>query len=228
MYIRENLQKHMKFGTIFYTFLGISAILIGIYLLQYHFILTIIFFIGAFINGTFIYMEYKSHKIDKIEYDEISVSEVIIKYSRSGRIIVIATYSIFVLTAILFLSLVNFEFNLFIIFVIVLFSGAAFYFIIKIISEIKNMSKNMISINEKGIQLIDNERYLWDEIQLEKIITKRLVAHESKHDYKPEINYLYFIHNGEKKEVKIDDFDITDYQLAQVLKIFRSRYNSGL
>ncbi|PTT69350.1 hypothetical protein, partial [Chryseobacterium sp. HMWF001] len=81
----------------------------------------------------------------------------------------------------------------------------------------------------KGIQIENNPTCLWNEIQLEKIIVKRLVSRESKHDYKPEINYLYFFHGDEKIEINIDDFDITDYQLSQVLKIFRSRYNnSGL
>ncbi|MCD1117714.1 hypothetical protein [Chryseobacterium turcicum] len=73
----------------------------------------------------------------------------------------------------------------------------------------------MISINKNGIQIKDNPRYLWNEIQLEKIISKHLVSRESKHDYKPEINYLYFFHNNEKIEIKIDDFDISNYQLAQ-------------
>lgn len=46
-------------------------------------------------------------------------------------------------------------------------------------------------------------------------------------DYQPESNYLYFFHNSEKIEINVDDFDITDYQLAQVLKIFRSRSNNS-
>lgn len=63
----------MKFGFIFYAILGILAITIGIYFLQYNFILSIIFFIGAFINGVFIHKEYNTHKHDKIEYEEDTV-----------------------------------------------------------------------------------------------------------------------------------------------------------
>lgn len=220
----------MKFGIIFYTILGILALLIGIYLLQYLFILSIIFFIGAFINGVFIYKEYNIHKSDKIEYDENMLpDEVVVKYSRSGRIIAISTYSIFVMLGILFLSSIIIKLNFISIFVLALLAAFTVYFIVKIILEVKKISKIMISVNGKGIQMEDNPRYLWNEIQLEKIIAKRLVSRESKHDYKPEINYLYFFHNNEKIEIKIDDFDITDYQLSQVLKIFRSRYNnSGL
>jgi len=219
----------MKFGIIFYSILGFLSLIIGVYLIQYIFILSIIFFIGAFINGVFIYREYYIHKNNKTEYDEsLLPNEIIIKYSRAGRIIKISINSIFMMTGILFLSSIIFKSNFITISVIVLITALTIYFAVKIFFEIKNISKIMISIDERGIQLFDNERYLWNEIQLEKIITKRLVGRESKHDYKPEINYLYFIHNNEKKEIMIDDFDITDYQLAQVLKIFRSRYNSVL
>lgn len=41
-------------------------------------------------------------------------------------------------------------------------------------------------------------------------------------------NYLYFFHDKDKIELNIDDFDITDRQLAQALKIFRTRYNSNI
>lgn len=214
----------MKFGIIFYAILGILAITIGIYFLQYNFILSIIFFIGAFINGVFIYKEYNTHKHDEIEYEEDTVSdEVVIKHSRSGRIIKISIYSIFVMIGILFLFSIIIKMNFVVIFVLTLLIAFTGYFIVKIVLEIKKISKVMISINKNGIQIKDNPRYLWNEIQLEKIISKHLVSRESKHDYKPEINYLYFFHNNEKIEIKIDDFDISNYQLAQVLKIFRSR-----
>ncbi|GAA5090262.1 hypothetical protein GCM10023210_16150 [Chryseobacterium ginsengisoli] len=218
----------MKFGIIFYAILGILALLIGVYLLQYFIPLSIIFFIGAFINGVFIHKEYSIHKSDKIEYHENSVpDEVIVKYSRSGRIIAIATYSIFVILGLFFLLGLKFKFNGTAIVVLIILLGFTGYFIFKIISEIKKISQIIISINGKGIQIKNNPTYLWNEIQLEKIIVKRLVSRESKHDYKPEVNYLYFFHNDEKIEINIDDFDITDYQLAQVLKIFRARYNNS-
>ncbi len=216
----------MKFGIIFYTILGSLAFTLGIYFLQYNFIISIIFFIGAFINGIFIHKEYSIHKHDKIEYEEDTVSdEVVIKYSRSGRIIAISTYSIFVMIGILFLLSIVIKLNFAAIFVLILLIGFTSYFILKIVLEIKKISKIMISINRKGIQIKDNPRYFWNEIQLEKITSKHLVSRESKHDYKPEINYLYFFHNNEKIEIKIDDFDISNYQFAQVLKIFRSRSN---
>lgn len=220
----------MKFGIIFYSILGILALSIGVYLLQYVFIISIMFFIGAFINGVFIYKEYNIHKNDKIEYDENTLShEVVIKYSRSGRIIAISIYSIFVILGIFFLSCIIIKFNFMTMFILTLLATFIIYFIVKIILEIKKISKIMIYINGKGIQIEDNPIYLWNEIQLEKIIVKHLISRESKHDYKPEVNYLYFFHNNEKIEINIDDFDITDYQLAQVLKIFRARYNnSGL
>ncbi|WP_148043510.1 hypothetical protein [Chryseobacterium sp. G0240] len=218
----------MKFGIIFYAILGILALFIGIYLLQYFILLSIIFFIGAFINVVFIHKEYSLHKNDKIEYDENSISdEVIVKYSRSGRIIAIATYSIFVILGLFFLSGLKLKFNGTVIVVLFILLGFIGYFIFKIISQVRKISEIMISINGKGIQIKNNARYLWNEIQLEKIIVKRLVSRESKHDYKPEINYLYFFHNDEKIEINIDDFDITDYQLSQVLKIFRDRFNNS-
>lgn len=220
----------MKFGIIFYTILGVLALFIGVYLLQYFIPLSLIFFIAAFINGVFIHKEYSLHKSDKIEYDENSIpDEIIIKYSRSGRIIAIATYSMFMILGLFFLLGLKFKFNGTAILVLLILLGFTGYFVFKIISEVKKISQIMISINGKGIQIKNNPRYLWSEIQLEKIIVKRLVSREPKNDYKPEVNYLYFFHHNEKIEINIDDFDITDYQLAQVLKIFRARFNnSGL
>ncbi|WP_435525083.1 hypothetical protein [Chryseobacterium indoltheticum] len=218
----------MKFGIIFYTILGILAFAIGVYFLQFNFIISIIFFIGAFINCVFIHKEYNIHKHDKIEYNEETVSdEIVIKYSRSGRIIAISTYSIFVMVGILFLLSIIIKPNFASIFILILLIGFTGYFIVKIVLEIKKISKIMISINKKGIQIEDLPIYIWSEIQLEKITSKHLVSRESKHDYKPEINYLYFFHNNEKIEIKIDDFDISNYQFAQVLKIFRSRHNNS-
>lgn len=216
----------MKFGIIFYSILGILALMIGVYLLQYLLFLSIIFFIGAFINGVFIYKEYQIHKGDKVEYTEQTLpDEVIIKYSFTGRIIAIATYSIFVILGIFFICCIQIKFNFITVLILVVLTAFIVYFIIKIISEIKKISAVIISIDGKGIQVKEHARYLWNDIQLEKITVKHLVSRESKHDYRPEMNYLYFFHKNEKIEINIDDFDITDYQLSQVLKIFRSRYN---
>ncbi|UTX48735.1 hypothetical protein [Chryseobacterium sp. MA9] len=220
----------LNFGIIFYIILGTLALFAGIYLLQYFIPLSLIFFIGSFINAVFIYKEYSLQKNDKIQYDENSIpDEIIVKYSRSGRIIAIATYSMFIILGLFFLLSLKFKFNGTAIFVLFILLGFTGYFVFKIVSEIKKISQIIISINGKGIQVKNNSRYLWSEIQLEKIIVKRLVSRESKHDYKPEVNYLYFFHHNEKIEINIDDFDITDDQLAQVLKIFRARFNnSGL
>lgn len=217
----------MKFGIIFYTVLGTAALLTGIYLLYYSFPVSIIFFIGTFINGVFIHKEYSIHKSDKIVYDENTLpDEVVVKYSRSGRIVAISIFSIFMILGIFFLYSIIVKSGSQSIIILALVIAFITYFIVKIFNEIKKISKVIIAINGKGIKIKDNPTYLWKDIQLEKIIVKRLVSRESKHDYKPEINYLYFFHNNEKIEIDIDDFDITDYQLSQVLKIFRARYNA--
>lgn len=215
----------MKFGIIFYAILGILAFLIGVYLLQYFIPLSLIFFIGTFINGVFIHREYSIHKNEKIEYHENTFpEEVVIKYSRSGRIISAATYSIFMILGSFFLLSLKFKLNATAIVALIILSAFTGYFIFKIITEIKKISQIIISINDKGIQIKNNPIYSWNDIQLEKITVKRLVSRESRHDYQPESNYLYFFHNNEKS-INIDDFDITDYQLAQVLKIFRARHH---
>ncbi|MEC3876854.1 hypothetical protein [Chryseobacterium salviniae] len=217
----------MKFGIIFYAILGTAALLTGIYLLQYLFPISIIFFIGAFINGVFIHKEYSIHKNDKIVYDENTLpDEVIVKYSRSGRIIAISMYSIFMILGLVFLYSIIVKSDSQSIIILALVITFTAYFIVKIFNEIKKISKVIIAINRKGIKIKDNPTYLWKDIQLEKIIVKRLISRESKHDYKPEINYLYFFHNNEKIEIDIDDFYITDHQLSQVLKIFRARHNA--
>jgi hypothetical protein len=216
----------MKFGIIFYSILGILALIIGVYLLQYFLFLSLIFFVGAFINGVFIYKEYHMHKADKMEYDEHTLlDEVIIKYSLPGRIIAIATYSIFVILGIFFICCVRPKFNFITLLILMVLTAFIVYLIIKIISEIKKISAVIISVDGKGIQIKEQARYLWNDIQLEKITVKHLVSRESKHDYRPEMNYLYFFHKSEKIEINIEDFDITDYQLSQALRIFRSRYN---
>ncbi len=77
--------------------------------------------------------------------------EIIVKYSQSGRIIAIATYSIFVILGLFFLMGLKFKFNgtaIFILFILLGFTG---YFIFKIISEVKKLSQIIISINGKGI-----------------------------------------------------------------------------
>lgn len=161
-------------------------------------------------------------------YDENTVpDEVVVKYSRSGRIIAISMYSIFMILGLFFLYSIIVKSDSQNIIISALVIAFIAYFIVKIFKEIKKISKIVISIDGKGIQIKDNPRYLWKDIQLEKIIVKRLVSRESKHDYKPEINYLYFFHNDEKIEINIEDFDITDHHLSQVLKIFRARYNSN-
>jgi hypothetical protein len=102
----------MKFGIIFYAILGILAFLLGVYLLQYSILISLIFFIGTFINGVFIYKEYSVHKNEKIEYNENTLpEEVIIKYSRSGRIIAIMMYSIFMILGLFFLVGIRFKLN---------------------------------------------------------------------------------------------------------------------
>lgn len=218
----------MKFGIIFYSVLGILALIIAVYLLKYLFILSFIFFIGAFINGVLIYKEYTLHHSSKIKYEnDTCPDEVIVKYSISGRIISISVYSIFVILGMFFLSSIIIKFNFITIAILLLTAGLIFYFARKIVKEIKNISKVMVSVNGKGIRVEDNPICLWKDIQLEKIITKRIVSRESKHGYQPEVNYLYFFHHQEKIEIQIDDFDITDYQLSQILKIFRAKYNNS-
>lgn len=135
-------------------------------------------------------------------------------------------YSIFMILGLFFLYSIIVKSDSQNIIILALVIAFTAYFIVKIFNEIKKISKVIIAISGKGIQIKDNPTYLWKDIQLEKIIVKRLVSRESKHDYKPEINYLYFFHNDEKIEINIEDFDITDHQLAQALKIFRARYHS--
>jgi len=52
----------LNFGIIFYTILGTLSLFAGIYLLQYFIPLSLIFFIGSFINAVFIYKEYSLQK----------------------------------------------------------------------------------------------------------------------------------------------------------------------
>ncbi|MCJ7935553.1 MAG: hypothetical protein MUW56_18495 [Chryseobacterium sp.] len=119
-----------------------------------------------------------------MEYNENSIpDEIIVKYSRSGKIIATATYSMFMILELFFLLGLKFKFNGTAIFVLLILLGFTDYFIFKIISEVKKISQIIISINGKGIPIKNNTRYLWNEIQLEKIIVKRLVSRESKHDY---------------------------------------------
>ncbi len=87
---------------------------------------------------------------------------------------------------------IRIRFNFITVLILILLKAFVVYIIIKIISEIKKISAVIISIDRNDIQLKEQARYLWNDIQLEKITVKHLVSRESKHDYRPEINYFYF------------------------------------
>ncbi|WP_312396198.1 hypothetical protein [Chryseobacterium sp.] len=220
----------MKFGIIFCTIVGLCALFAGIYYFKLLFPVSLIFIIVALINAVFAYKEYNIQKSEKIIYDEITTpKEVLIKYSPSSIIIAISIYFIFIILGvfILYLTIINYDSSIIFIGTIAIVSGLLIFILIKIIIQTKDLSKIIISINEKGIQVKNSPRYLWNEISVEKITTKYIRNPDSKHQNNVYSNYLYFFHGSTKIELNIDDFDITDFQLAQVLKIFRNRYNSN-
>ncbi|UFH32154.1 hypothetical protein LNP04_00185 [Chryseobacterium sp. C-71] len=65
----------------------------------------------------------------------------------------------------------------------------------------------------------------WYDIENERIISRFYTFKKSKHDNSSEVNYLLFYHKNERIEIAIDELDITDSQLNQYLKIFRTRFN---
>lgn len=70
----------------------------------------------------------------------------------------------------------------------------------------------------------------WDEIRQEIIIIIIIIiihfkGHDHHRDDTASINYLYFLYNHRQTEVEIDDFNMSDFNLAQLLIIYRERYN---
>lgn len=87
------------------------------------------------------------------------------------------------------------------------------------------MNSTIITINSKGIQMVKKPFMNWYDIENERIISRFYTIKESKHDNNSEVNYLLFYYKNERIEIAIDELDITDYQLNQYLKIFRTRFN---
>lgn len=222
----------MKFGIILYVILGIMSSIVGYSLIKSSQLFSIIFFITSIALITISHIEYKYDKNNKIvlnQDDEIP-EEINVKYFKSNIVINILKYCIFIILSIFLLNLFNKKYkeidsNYFFISIITII-GISFC-LIKIILEIKKLSQILISINNMGIKLKNNPRIKWKEISLEKITTRYISNPTSKYDNRNEINSLHFFHNNEKIEINIDDFDITDYQLSQVLKIFRTRHNNS-
>lgn len=222
----------MKFGIILYVILGIMSSIVGYSLIKSSQLFSIIFFITSIALITIAHIEYKYDKNNKIvlnQDDEIP-EEINVKYFKSNIVINILKYCIFIILSIFLLNLFNKKYkeidsNYFFISIITII-GISFC-LIKIILEIKKLSQILISINNMGIKLKNNPRIKWKEISLEKITTRYISNPTSKYDNRNEINSLHFFHNNEKIEINIDDFDITDYQLSQVLKIFRTRHNNS-
>lgn len=96
-------------------------------------------------------------------------------------------------------------------------------YVIKLIRTV--LSKRKIIINGQGINYNSTHLIPWSDIKNERIITKKKSTN-SKHITYYDAYYLSFKNKKQLVEVCIEDYDITNNQLAQLLKIYRSRYSS--
>nr|WP_315029830.1 hypothetical protein [uncultured Chryseobacterium sp.] len=213
-----------KFGIVFLATFTIVSLAIGAYFLKLYPLFSIIFFLAAIINSILCYKEYRFQNKTSINKDN-TPEETKIKYPVSNIIVTILTYSVFPVVAIFGLTISRTQFNLnnsSAFMIITLFISA---FIIASYLEIKKKSNVFIVINDEGIQLGNTPAMKWKEIQQEKIISRNIKGQDYRRNYTAIVNYLYLFYNDQKVEVEIDDFNITDYDLAQLLKKYRELYN---
>ncbi|MDR3024830.1 hypothetical protein [Chryseobacterium sp.] len=219
----------LNFGIVFLIIFAIIFLLTGFYFFKLYPLFSVIFFIGAIVNSILLYREYCDQK-NKISFNNDNIPERIkIKYPISITIVTLLSYSVFPAVAIFGLIISRTHFHLTdskVFSIIALFISI---FIIASYLEIKKKSKRFIIISDKGIQLGVDPHMRWSDISEEKIITRHFKGQDHRRDYTSSLKFLYLLYNNKKIEINIDDFDITDYQLAQILKIFRARFNnSGL
>lgn len=217
----------LKFGIVFYMILEIITLFTGFYFFKISALFSIIFFVAAIAIIIFICKEYLSHKTLEIPINEHTVpEETQIKYSVAWKIINILIYFILIIIGIFMLSLLYYKKNFDNIFGTIFALAFITFSCIMVIKDIRKISDVIISISNEGIRLNKNPRIKWSEIEQEKIITKYFKNIDSRHQYRQEVNYLYFYHNNEKIEIGIDNLNITNYNLSQYLKIYRQRYNN--
>ncbi len=216
-----------KFGIIFLAIFTIISLIAGFYFFKLSPVFSILFFVAALINSILLY---KENQKNPVNFDKNNIPEIVkIKYPIPITIVTLLSYSIFPLVAIFGLIISRAHFNLTdstVFFIAALFISI---FMMACYLEIKKKSKTYILISNEGIQLGIHPNMPWSEIREEKIITRHFESQDHRRDDIGSIRSLYLLYNEQKIEINIDDFDITDYQLAQVLKIFRARFNnSGL
>ncbi|WPO89530.1 hypothetical protein [Chryseobacterium sp. HR92] len=216
-----------SFGIVFLIIFAIIFLATGFYFLTRYPLFSVIFFIGAIVNSILLYKEYSGQK-DTLNFNKDTIPESVkIKYPVSITIVTLLSYSVFPAVAVFGLIISRTHFNLtdFTVFcIITLFMSI---FIIASYLEMKKKSKTFIVISDKGIQLGTHPNMQWGEIREEKIITRHFKGHAPRRDGTTSTQSLYLLYNDQKIEINIDDFDITDDQLAQVLKIFRARFDSS-
>lgn len=211
-------------------FLIIIAIItcaIGIFFLKNIPLLSFIFFLSTIANIFFAFRENKMETLLK-ENSKIysNVNEIQIKTYKSINAITILTCSIFIIISTFFLYLVLKKgIDIFFSLVAIMPITVIIFFVFMIYKEIKKMNSTIITINSKGIQILKKPFMNWYDIENERIISRFYTFKESKHDNSSEVNHLLFYYKNERIEIAIDELDITDSQLNQHLKIFRTRFN---
>lgn len=96
-------------------------------------------------------------------------------------------------------------------------------FAIKLIRTLT--SKRKIIINNQGINYDSKNLIPWSNITKEEVIVKSKTT-RGEYNIQYETYYLSFINKKELIELCLEDYDLTDNQVAQLLKIYRSRHSS--
>ena len=87
------------------------------------------------------------------------------------------------------------------------------------------LSKRKIIINSQGINYNSKHLIFWSDIKNECVVKKQKSTN-SKHIRYYDAYYLSFKNKKQLVELCIEDYDITNNQLTQLLKIYRSRHSS--
>ncbi len=106
--------------------------------------------------------------------------------------------------------------------------GLGSFFIIGFaIKLIKTLTyKRKIIINGQGINYDSKHLIPWNNIKKERIIVKKKYTYSKYGKGEYDAYYLSFKNKNEIIELCLEDYDITDNQVAQLLKIYRNRHSS--
>ncbi|PBI87110.1 hypothetical protein BSF41_30790 [Flavobacterium sp. ACN2] len=151
------------------------------------------------------------------------MEKTVLNYSIKGGVFHIVWNMVFVVLGIYFLSLINVEKITFKFTDLVLPIVAILFIIVygkKAVMTLFNFHKKII-FSQEGLEL--NEIfYEWKDIVFPRVIAK--TEHTAKYNLSYKEFYLTFIYKQKTIEIKIDDYDVSEYEIKELLKKYTPKF----